>query len=288
MNSRCPGAEEFLALPGCVFDAELSHRFIIIAKLLESLHHLRRDLGAAKGCEALDLGGAQDRQHARAQRHLDIELLLQKIAELKIIGVVEEELREHEIGPVIDFVFEMAPIDVLAGFAGNVALREAGRADGETPGLANEANQFVGVFEAALDFLKLPCPDRRITTQRQNVFDAESPRFFEDIRKLLFGRVHACQMRHCGQAVLPLDAIDDHERLVARAATGAIRDRAEVRFQRHQGGQRSFKQSAVAFLRFRGKELEGDYGEIALFARGKNITDELHACLRHFSCTAIE
>ena len=233
MNSRRAIPQQFLALPRGVFDPKFRHRLIIIAKPLEPFHHLRRHLRATECREAFDLRRAQNRQHARAKWHFCIELLLHELAKLKVIRIIEKQLRQYKIRTVIDFVFQMPPIHLLARFARDVPLGKPGRPNRKPVRLPNELHQLIRIFQAALNLLEFPCPGGGIATQRQNIFNPQAPRFSQHIRQLLLCRIHARQMRHRRQPMLSLDAVHNHQRFLARAAARPVSHRAEMRLQRH-------------------------------------------------------
>jgi hypothetical protein len=71
----------------------------------------------------------------------------------------------------------------------------------------------------------------------------------------------AGQVRERGQAMLPLDAIHDHQRLIARAAAGAIGDGAVIRLGLEQGGDlilsKRLRSPSAVFGRENSKETTG-------------------------------
>ena len=66
-------------------------------------------------------------------------------------------------------------------------------------------------------------------------------------------------MRHRGDVQLPLNPVDDRERLFAGASPGPVRDRAEIRMQLPQSGNRFFEQAPLGILRLGGEELKRDH-----------------------------
>src|SRR5581483_7767688 len=96
-----------------------------------------RNSRSAHGGEALDLRSAEDRDDARNQGDLDALLPLHVVPELVIITVIEEQLRDDEIGARIHFRFKVAPIDVFPAFARDVAFRKAGDSDTKIALFAN-------------------------------------------------------------------------------------------------------------------------------------------------------
>jgi len=87
-----------------------------------------------------------------------------------------------------------------------------------------------------------------------------SARLLEHGAGLVDGRVHAGEMRHRGDLLLPLDPVDDRERLLARPAAGAVGDRAEVGVELPQRRDRLLEQRAFALVGPGGEELERHHG----------------------------
>ena len=82
--------------------------------------------------------------------------------------------------------------------------------------------------------------------------------FSEQLAHLVARVVDAGEMRQRRQAVLALDAIHDHQRLVARAAAGAVGDGAKIRFGLQQRGDMLFEEIRSAFVRFGREKFKGD------------------------------
>src|SRR5258706_4262629 len=83
-------------------------------------------------------------------------------------------------------------------------------------------------------------------------------------------------MAHRSQSMFTLNAIDDHQRLIPRAATGPIRNGTIIRVEFEQFRNGLLEQVAIAFVCFGGEELEGDdWTPGALFCR-MYVTNELH------------
>ena len=76
--------------------------------------------------------------------------------------------------------------------------------------------------------------------------------------------------------MLPLDAIHNHQRFVARAAAGAVGDGAIIGPGLEQGGDLLFQKIAVALAGFRGEKLKGDDRPAGRVFRRVNVTNELH------------
>jgi hypothetical protein len=83
-------------------------------------------------------------------------------------------------------------------------------------------------------------------------------------------------MRQCCETMLPLDAIHNHQRFVARAAAGAIGDGTIIGPGLKQGGDLPFQKIAVAFLGFRREKLKRDDRAAGRAFRRVNVTNELH------------
>src|SRR5262245_5380116 len=122
------GLQQFLGLTGRVFDAEFGHSLVVGTAPIEFLQKRPREVRTAQRDEALDLCRAQNRDETGDQRdaHTEID---QKVAELEVVLVVEEQLGDDEIGPVIDLVLQIAPVGELAVAAGDVSLGKARNAD---------------------------------------------------------------------------------------------------------------------------------------------------------------
>ncbi len=258
MNPGHSRPEQLLALPRGVFDPEFSGGRIVVAQRVKPRRHGRGDARAAHRGEPLDLSGTQDRNNARHDGHAHAELVCYVVAEFKEVGVVEEQLREDEVRAGIHLLLQMLPIGVLALFARDMALGKTRHADREITLLANEAHQLAGELKSAGSDLEL-APAGRVAPQRQEISDPQRANAAKQFADLLPGGADACQVSHGRQSVLPLDTFHDHERLVARAAPGAVRDGAIVRLCLEQGGNGLSQQVAVALVRFRGEELERNH-----------------------------
>src|SRR4030095_4887785 len=179
----------------------------------------------------------------------------EELATLEVVAVVEEQLRDHEVGTAVDLLLQPLPVYLLALLAGDVALRESGDANGERPDLTNALNQLIRVLEAAFGSDELAAV-RRIAAQREHVRDAQRSRLLEHRASLVDRRVDAREVRHRGDLVLALNAVDDAECLVASAAAGAVCDRAEIRVQRSERRNGFFEKRPLSLIGLRGKELE--------------------------------
>src|ERR1035441_5332292 len=69
---------------------------------------------------------------------------------------------------------------------------------------------------------------RRVAAQSEDVLEVQGANTDEEVAYLVLGGAHARQMGHRSQTVLPMDAVHDHQRLVPRAAAGAVGHRAAV------------------------------------------------------------
>src|SRR5262245_50506054 len=139
----------------------------------------------------------------------------------------------------------------------------------------NEPNQLVRVLEAAFGPGELTAV-RRIAAQCQHVLDPERANAIEHAAGIGPRRVHARQVRHRRQVVFALDAVHDRERLVARAATGAVRDRTEVRTQPAKRRNGLLDERALALVGLGREELEGNDGAPGNPSGGVDVTDVLN------------
>ena len=174
--------EQLAALACGILDAVLADGVGIVAQFVEPRGERIRQFRAAHGAEFLDLPGVGHRDDAGEERRGDA-LPFQEIGKPKVVGVVEEHLRDDEVGAAVDLADEMTPIGFSAFGAIDVALRETGGTDTEATTLAEERNQLGGVLEAALGL----CPifaGRRVTTQGEDVLDAAICRLVEDAADL--------------------------------------------------------------------------------------------------------
>ena len=83
-------------------------------------------------------------------------------------------------------------------------------------------------------------------------------------------------MRHRDEPLLALDAVDNREGLLARAAARAVGDRAEIGVQLAERGDGLFEQRVLAFGRLRRKKFEGNHRPLRLARIGKDIAYETH------------
>src|SRR5258708_20678348 len=82
-------------------------------------------------------------------------------------------------------------------------------------------------------------------------------------------------MRDRSQAMLPLDSVHDHQRLVPGAASGAVSHRAIVRPGLEQRRNGLFEQVAVALRSLGRKELEGNDRRPARGPGGVDVSNQL-------------
>lgn len=190
--------------------------------------------------------------------------------------VIEKKLSDDEVGTFIDFGFEMAPIGLFPGFAGDVAFGESGGADAEATHLADETYEFVGELEPAFGFSEFACAAGWVTAEGEDIMDSARAGVVEDGGDLVAGGIDTGQMRHRGEAEIFLDTIDDAEGFVAGCAAGAVGDGAEVRVDGHQGGQSFFEKSTLAVVGLGRKELEGHHGGLGGLTFFVDIADQTH------------
>ena len=238
VEAGCAARQQRLALPRGEVDAELRHGFVIVPEPVEIRDEGGGQRRAAERGEALHLLRAQDGEDAGGYRHGHAERAGQVLDHPEVVGVVEEELREDEFGAVVDLVAQPPPVDLPRLRAVGMALGKAGAADRELlgPGL-QDVDELVGVVEPAGRVHEVRLPRGRVAAQRQDVLDPEPRRLAEEAVHLHPREADAGDVRHRGQAVLPLQAVDDRQGLGARAAaSGAVGDRAEVGPCRRQAG----------------------------------------------------
>ena len=154
-------------MPNC------GHRFVVVAAPFQLDEQRGRQLGAAQAHEALDLRGAEDRQDARDDRHGDA-LRGEEIAELEVVAVVEEQLRDDEVGAVVDLRLQPLPVDVLAFAAGDVPFGKPGDADREVAELADELAPVDRSTRSRPRSSRTRGAVRRIAAQREDVLDARA------------------------------------------------------------------------------------------------------------------
>ena len=186
--------DQVLTLLAGILNAEFSRTRVVTSQLLQFSQQRGGQLGAAEGGEFLDLVAAQHRQHARHQRHTDVQFLLKMVAEGVEIGIVEKQLRDDEFDPGIDLGFQTVPIDFTAFFAGNVPFRETGRANGEAAKIAHKGDQLRTEFKTAFSLLEVTGPGGRIAAQGQNVFNPSRAGIGEHVANLFLGGVDAGEM----------------------------------------------------------------------------------------------
>jgi hypothetical protein len=83
-------------------------------------------------------------------------------------------------------------------------------------------------------------------------------------------------MRQRRETMLPLDAIHNHQRFVARAAAGAVGDGTIIGFGLEQGGYLPFQKITVALFGFRREKFKGNDRTTGRALRRVNVTNELH------------
>src|SRR5262249_27739558 len=145
-----------------------------------------------------------------------------------------------------------------ARFAGNVTLRKTSHSNGKLALFPNEPDQLAGEFKAAVCDLEFTSAGG-IAPQGQEILHTQLADLAQQILNLLACRTNACQVRHSCQTVLTLDPVDNHQRLIARAATGSISDRTKIRPRLNKRRDRFPQQIPVTLLRLGREELKGDH-----------------------------
>ena len=83
------------------------------------------------------------------------------------------------------------------------------------------------------------------------------------------------QVRHRRDLLFPLNAVDNRQRILARAAAGAVGHRAEVGMELAQRWNRFFQQRALSLGCLGREELERHHGPASLLRGVENIADEV-------------
>src|SRR6266704_824324 len=269
------GAQQVFALLGGILNAELGHGGIVVAQFFQFGPQRRRDAGATQRGEALDLRPAQDRHDAGYDGNPDVVTARHVVAKFIVVRVVKKQLSDDPIGARVNLSFQVTPIHVLAFFAGDVTFGKTGDADAEIVLFSNEPDQLAGKFEASGRGLELAAAGR-VAAQGQDIADAQRANLAEEFADLLAGGIDASQVGHAGQAVLPLDAVDDPQRLVAGAASGAVSHRAIIGPGLQQRRQRFLQQVALALVGLWRKELKRDHRAPGAGLRGIDVPNKLH------------
>ena len=122
-----------------------------------------------------------------------------KFAEAEEIVIVEKKLSQYKISAAINLGLQPVPIDFAAFLAGDVALRKSGGADAETAHFLDEPDQLIGKLKTPFGFFEVSdSAAGGIPPQREDVFDAQTLRFQQDLAQFLRRRSDAGQMRHGG------------------------------------------------------------------------------------------
>src|SRR5262245_9751472 len=200
---------------------------------------------------------------------------MQVIAKREVVRVLEKELRDNEVGALLDLVTQAIPVDVASFRAGDVSFRKPGDADGEIAGGTNELDELIRVLEAARRGGECGAV-WRIAAQRQDIAHTELPSLRENRFRFRPRGVHARQMRHGRQPVLALNAVDSGERLGARAAAGAVGDRTEIRRKVAQRRNGLFKQGPLAFVGPGREKLDGNRRPRVAARISQNVAYETH------------
>src|SRR5438046_2269783 len=98
MDSRSAVAKQLVALTGGVFDAEIRDRGVVVTQLVQFGGERRGNASAAEGCKPFDLRRALNRDDAWNKGDFDAMAADHVLAEGKKVGVIEEQLRNDEIG----------------------------------------------------------------------------------------------------------------------------------------------------------------------------------------------
>ena len=152
---------------------------------------------------------------------------------------------------------------------------KASNANGKITLLANKFHELRRKFKAAGRGLKFAAT-RRIAAQGENIFAVQRADFFKQGADFVAGVVDASKMRQRGEAMLPLDAVHNHQGLVTRAATCAVGDGAKIWSRCEQGGNLFFQQGAVALVGFWREKFKGDDRLFCRHFFSVDVADESH------------
>jgi len=142
-------------------DADLVHRIRPLRlDRFELGEQAVRDLRAAHADEPLDLRHVRDRHDPRDDRHLDAHRA-GLVAEAVELGVVEEELRDDEVGAVVDLALQVLHV-AREIQALRMPFGIAGHADAEIMSAANVFHERVGIGKSAFGRNKVRLPRLRI------------------------------------------------------------------------------------------------------------------------------
>ncbi len=215
-------------LVACVDDARLLHGIRIAAELinerLETLRHER----TRKLDGAFDLVCVRDGHNAGQYRavHACVAELV-KEAEEKI--VVKYHLRREEVRSCFNFFLEVLDIFGLVR-AFRVLFGVAGGANAKVGvcclDFADELNRMVVVAVAAAIRDKFRC---EVAAESHDVFDAGILHVFDALVDCFLGARNASQVRKHRDVEVVLEVLCDFKRVLAHAATCAVRDAHECR-----------------------------------------------------------
>ena len=242
---------------------------IVVAAPLQLRDQRPRQRRATQRDEPFDLRGAENRQNARDDGHRDASPR-QEIAALEVMAVLEEELGDDEVRSVIDLRLQPLPVQILA-------LRQATCPSGNpaTP-MENEPNSRM-YRTSSYEYSKPPS----VATNSPSP-SGGSPRsarmFLIPSSRVCSSMARVCSivaLTHvrCAIAVirmLPLNPIDDRQRLLAGAPAGAVGDRAEIGIELAQCRESSFPGERAPLLpTWSGKNSKESTGRPATRARSK-------------------
>src|SRR5262249_42048834 len=146
VKARNAVVEKLSADVGAKLNAELSHRFIIVAIFFQLFLDRLWQPGAAQGSETLDLLRAQERQNARHNRHGQATAGAEFVLNLQEAAVIVKSRRKEDPRPRLDLGHRPVPIEPFIG-AFDVAFRVTGAADAEAILRSHESNQIPSIGE---------------------------------------------------------------------------------------------------------------------------------------------
>ena len=197
---------------------------------VEAVDQPRRHLGPAELGHPADLAGVRDRHDPRQHGLVDAELV-ELLDEADVVGGLEEELGDREVGP---------------GQLGGEEAAVGGpvRGAGVDLGVGGHADREVGVVDVADEVRGVPVvrgpaavrTGREVPPEGEDVLDAGGPVVVEDLGDLLPPVALTRQVGHRGDGRLLAHPADDVTGALTTAAAGAVGHRHEAGVQRLQLG----------------------------------------------------
>jgi uroporphyrinogen decarboxylase len=254
MNPRNAARQKLLALQRRVRDPQLLDRLAVIPAFLQRQGQAHGQGRPAQSGEAIDLLEVGDRHDPRHDRDPDPRLA-RPPDEIEVEGVVEKELGDQEIHPLIHLGLEVREIACAVGTL-EVAFRICGRADTEIRPLATDESHELGRVVEGARAVRLRS-GLSVTPDRQHVLDPRRSDAPDDARELLLGMPDAAEVGHRIDARLRLDEGSDLEGSQPAAPARTVGHRHETRLKIGQLADGA-QERGDPLLRFGREELEGE------------------------------